>query len=175
MDRHCVFGGWNQVGSGVICPIYTSPDAGVTWAQQNGTSGNWVSVASSSDGTTLVAAYANSSIYTSTNLNFFPGAPGTTAQFQYIGNGTWQPLGPVAEMISPAQLPASVVTNTESGVTLDSLIVAGTNVIAPLTVPLSLHPAVVGSAAGLSGPESIAVAGVRLRGEFFGQPSDLFR
>ena len=47
--------------------IYTSNDAGVTWSQR-GTSQAWRSVASSADGTTLLAVVNNGFLYTSTNL-----------------------------------------------------------------------------------------------------------
>jgi len=48
--------------------LYTSANSGVTWTQQNNAnSTNWVSIASSSDGTKLVAVNKGQYIYTSTN------------------------------------------------------------------------------------------------------------
>jgi photosystem II stability/assembly factor-like uncharacterized protein len=108
-------------------PIYTSTNSGVTWTAQNSGTQYWYSVASSSDGAKLVAGVYGGPIYTS-DRSSFSGLAGTTAQFQYIGNNQWQPLGQFASQIisatniigtiSAAQLPSSVVTNTEVGVTL---------------------------------------------------------
>ena len=48
--------------------IYTSTDSGVSWTvQTNAPSAYWYSVASSSDGAKLVAAWSGGRIYTSTN------------------------------------------------------------------------------------------------------------
>jgi len=110
--------------------IYTSTNSGVTWTQQTGsTSQSWQSVASSADGTHLVAAVSGGYIYTSQPE--FVGTAGTTVQFQYQGNGVWQPMEEAASQIvgtipttqlsgtlTTAQLPAALVTNNETGVTL---------------------------------------------------------
>jgi hypothetical protein len=47
-------------------PIYTSRDSGATWTQTSAPTTNWTSVASSADGTKLVAVY-NNGIYSSTD------------------------------------------------------------------------------------------------------------
>jgi uncharacterized repeat protein (TIGR03803 family) len=55
-------------GDSILGPIYTSADMGVTWVSNNAPVINWQSVASSADGTRLVAiAELNRVIYTSTN------------------------------------------------------------------------------------------------------------
>ena len=64
------------------------------------------------------AAAQAGQIYTSDATNYFSGGPGNKAQFQYVGNGVWQPLSQVAGPISLAQLPAGVVTNGEGGVNI---------------------------------------------------------
>jgi len=46
--------------------IYTSWDSGVTWTQR-GTQQTWASVASSADGTMLVAAANHGNLYTSSD------------------------------------------------------------------------------------------------------------
>jgi len=79
-----------NVGGG----IYTSADSGATWTQQTSglpTSANWSSVASSADGTHLVAVNVGDGIYTAV-LAPFSGGQGSSAQFQYLGNGYWQPV-----------------------------------------------------------------------------------
>ena len=103
-------------------PIYTSGDSGVTWTAQNSGSQSWCTFASSADGTKLVTAIYPGPIYTSDAANGFSGGPGTKAQFQYFGNGIWQPLSQsgsqIVGTIPASALPASVVTNTQTGVTL---------------------------------------------------------
>ena len=66
--------------------IYTSADSGVTWTAP-ACPQNCFAVASSSDGSKLVAAVNGGYIYL--NGNCFRGAQGTTATFQYAGNGQW--------------------------------------------------------------------------------------
>lgn len=60
-----------------------------------------------------------------------------------------------------ARLPASLVTNGETGVsiTVTSLSVTTTNQIAPLTVPPRIPNAVVGQVTGLNAPYSVAMGG----------------
>ena len=79
------------VGNG---QIYTSADSGVTWtAQPDAPSTVWVCVASSSDGLHLVAATGDGRIYTSDTLvSVVAGSQGSAEQFQYVGNGVWQPI-----------------------------------------------------------------------------------
>ncbi len=70
--------------------IYITTDSGTNWTARE-SARDWRGVASSSDGKKLVAVGGNSQIYTSTQL--FPiGGSGTTASFQFLGNGVWQPL-----------------------------------------------------------------------------------
>jgi hypothetical protein len=47
--------------------IYTSADAGATWAATSAPATNWYSIASSADGTVLAAVVSAGPIYTSTN------------------------------------------------------------------------------------------------------------
>jgi formylglycine-generating enzyme required for sulfatase activity/photosystem II stability/assembly factor-like uncharacterized protein len=102
--------------------IYTSANSGVTWTEQTvaPTSANWISVTTSSDGTHLTAIVQYGGIYTSTTT--VSGAAGTSDQFQYLGNGLWQPLPPTAGYLSnngsTVQSLSNLVINGESGVTL---------------------------------------------------------
>jgi hypothetical protein len=76
--------------------IYTSANSGVTWTAQAGAPTTlWESVASSSDGTHLVAVQegGGGQIYTGvTTSGVVNGSPGSSEQFQYDGNGVWQPV-----------------------------------------------------------------------------------
>jgi hypothetical protein len=75
--------------------LYVSSDSGVTWtARDDGR--NWVSIATSSDGTKLIAADYNGRLYTSTLGQTTPGINGSLSggQFdvvslQYLGNNTF--------------------------------------------------------------------------------------
>ena len=82
-----------------------------------------LSVAESADGTHLVAVDVRGDIYTSQPE--FIGTAGSTVQFQYQGNGVWQPVGESASQmvgtLTTAQLPSGVVTNNETGVTLNGM------------------------------------------------------
>lgn len=100
-------------------PIYFSTNAGLTWTAANApTNDLWLSVASSAGGTHLVAVSAFGGVYTSTGLPLpFPGAAGNAVQFQYLGNGLWQPVGQSAGQLVGA-LSTAVVTNLQTGVTL---------------------------------------------------------
>jgi photosystem II stability/assembly factor-like uncharacterized protein len=76
--------------------IYASANSGANWTEQtNGlpASVNWGSVASSSDGTHLVAVVQGGGIYTAVPLPaLVNGSAGSSEQFQYLGNGVWQPV-----------------------------------------------------------------------------------
>lgn len=75
-----------------IGAIFTSLDSGLTWSNNNFApkGGNWESSAWSTNGNFLVAANSlTEQILTS--VPAYLGAPGTTTQFQYVGNGLWQP------------------------------------------------------------------------------------
>jgi hypothetical protein len=104
--------------------IYSSTDSGITWLSDNTPATNWHSLASSVDGTHLVAVVYGGKIWTAVAEvgAQFAGAAGTSAQFQYLGNGAWQPAGVPASQVTgtlpAADLPANVVTNGENGVTL---------------------------------------------------------
>jgi photosystem II stability/assembly factor-like uncharacterized protein len=74
--------------------IYTSTDSGATWTARD-SSRSWYSVASSADGTKLVAVEQGGQIYTST-LGSTVGINGAligdqyeAVELQYIGNGTY--------------------------------------------------------------------------------------
>ena len=75
--------------------LFTSTDSGVTWTAQ-AAGYYWQAVASSADGTKLLAAVNGGQLYTSGwELG---GGQGQAVTLQYRGNGQWQ----------PAQLPAGV-------------------------------------------------------------------
>ena len=72
--------------------IYTSTDSGATWTPSE-SSGLWQAVASSADGSKLVAAISPGAIYTtrfgSTSVGTAGGLTGgqrTAVELQYIGN-----------------------------------------------------------------------------------------
>jgi microcystin-dependent protein len=96
--------------------IYNSTNSGATWTPMPAPFKYWRSVASSADGIRLVAG-AQDGIYTS-HHSFLTasGGAGTTATVQYLGNGQWG-----AVSLDPSSLPANVVTNTETGVTLSGI------------------------------------------------------
>jgi hypothetical protein len=114
--------------------IYTSMDSGVTWtAQASGQ--DWYSVASSVDGNKLVAAAgADGKIYTCAGTVTASGPQGASEQFQYVGNGVWQPVAS-ASKISLAQLPANVIIN---GTSVPSAIALGANTIASGTASTAM-------------------------------------
>jgi len=56
--------------------------------------------------------------------------------------------------IGLAQLPAAVITNNSTNLTI-----AGTNMIAPLTVLPTVPASAIGSISTSNGPQSVAVAG----------------
>ncbi len=67
----------------------------MTWTAQTvlPAQGYWFSVASSSGGTHLVAVAYGGSIYTAAAVTATAqGGQGSSEQFQYLGNGVWQPL-----------------------------------------------------------------------------------
>jgi hypothetical protein len=105
--------------------LYISADSGVTWTELTAapTNATWASVASSSDGSHLVAAVASGGIFTTPNL-IASGVAGTSAIWQYLGNGQWgavrQGLNAtnLSGTIPLANLPKTVVTNNGTGVTL---------------------------------------------------------
>jgi hypothetical protein len=79
-------------------------------------------VASSADGSKLVAVVNGGSIWTSQPL--YPGSAGVTAQFRYLGNGVWQPVeqpaSQVAGTLSPAQIPNLDASKITSGTLSDA-------------------------------------------------------
>jgi len=100
--------------------IWGSTDSGNTWTEQMGAQTNnfWMAVASSADGNYLVAGRNGSmgGIYLSSGGQSLPfaGVAGQQVQFQYVGNGVWQPSSTPAPVtaISSSQLPAPVLTNS---------------------------------------------------------------
>jgi hypothetical protein len=81
----------NDVVSGVI---YTSTDGGGTWTAASAPSEQWQFVASSADGTHLVVVINGGGIYTLAPQTAIitSGSQGSSEQFQYVGNGVWQPV-----------------------------------------------------------------------------------
>ena len=78
--------------------IYTSTDSGGTWSPRD-TSRAWYAVASSADGSKLVAVVYGGQIYTSGLATTTPGVSGyllggqnTAIELQYIGNNQFLPL-----------------------------------------------------------------------------------
>jgi hypothetical protein len=179
--------------------IYVSTDSGATWiAQTNAPAIGWYSAASSADGSKLVAVADGGQIYTYSGATVtsptntivtslpYSGIAGATVQFQYVGDGMWQPVSEPASQItgtlSAQQLPTAVVTNNETGVTLggtfsgngagltnlnaatpgtineSSITIGATNVIAPLTVTPTMPTNAIGTAV-VPNPSSVAVAG----------------
>ena len=103
--------------------VSVSTNWGAAWVSQtNGI--NWQSVAASSDASKLVAVSFGGPIYTagpSTPI-YFNGTPGAYTEFQYLGNGAWQalgnPAGQIVGNIPAASLPAGLITNGATGVSL---------------------------------------------------------
>ena len=88
--------------------VYTSADSGTTWTAQT-TAGirNWHRVASSADGTKLVACVLNGRPYTFSEylVQTTPGTSGSVTggaldalEIQYIGDDTWRPLSYVGDL-----------------------------------------------------------------------------
>ena len=100
--------------------LYTSTDSGATWTLQTAvpTNASWQAVASSSDGRRLTAAVNGGGIYVSSG--FTSGAAGTSASFQYLGNGQWGAIS-----LAPSSLPTNVVFNAATGVTLSGAFSGG--------------------------------------------------
>jgi hypothetical protein len=93
-------------GSYTFC---TSTDSGVTWTVRQTNQNRCLAVASSTNGSRLVAAVENGQIYTSEAASSLPGVQGTTVALQYIGNGQWQPM-------KESQITAGTLTTGELGV-----------------------------------------------------------
>ena len=78
--------------------IYTSADAGVTWTSHD-SARFWTAVASSADGSTVVAGGINEQLHTSlvdrTTVGaggFLAGAQYDAVALQYLGGGLFMPL-----------------------------------------------------------------------------------
>jgi len=78
------------VATAVGYQICTSADSGITWVPRDNTR-NWYSVASSSDGTKLVAGVYGGQIYTSNFQKVLQtiGGARSIAEFVFAGNGEW--------------------------------------------------------------------------------------
>jgi hypothetical protein len=93
--------------------------AGVTWTARE-SSRYWESVASSADGSRLVAVvYYGGQIYTSVGASLFAGASGTASGFQYLGNNVWQAIveasaGSVAATNLTGTLTAAQIPNLDA-------------------------------------------------------------
>ena len=139
--------------------ISTSTNSGVTWTAQNSGVLPWTSVASSADGNKLVAT-ADSAIYTSDPVQYpYVGAANSTEQFQYLGNGVWQPLS-----ITAGALPTAAVTNTEKGVTLSGTFTGNGNGLTNLNASQLTSGTVPGAAlAGTYGQRALTLRCQRLQ------------
>jgi len=172
--------------------IWMSADSGVTWNEStsSGPTGlDWESVASSASGSNLVAVVDGGGIWTASggftkgafNEGIFNGQAGSSQEFQYLGNGVWQPLTPspgdngqgltnldASELTSGtvplAQLPASVVVNYEAGVTLSGTFsgnVSGLNlpsdIITNTETGVTLSGTLSGNGSGLNSISSSAL------------------
>ena len=97
--------------------LHVSTDSGVTWTARE-SSRSWTQgMASSADGSKLVALEGGGKIYTSTA--FSSGIQGTTAAFQYLGNGVWQPLNEAllgSGSVGSAQLTSNAVQSANIAV-----------------------------------------------------------
>jgi hypothetical protein len=163
----CSTDGTKLIAAPETGPIYTSTDAGTTWLTSNSPSAAnfWGAVACSADGTRLVAAEFGGRIWTFGPA--YAGTPGATTQFQYLGNGVWQPVGQSASQLvgtlSLSQLPASVVTNGASGVTISGTFSGNGSGLTNLNGAASLPPNIVTN----------TETGVTLSGTFNGNGSGL--
>ncbi len=81
---------YNFNNNGIGGPIYTSNDSGLTWIPTSAPFLNWQSVASSADGTKLVAAVKGGQIYASTNS-------GVTWQAANVPSTNWQSIASSAD------------------------------------------------------------------------------
>ena len=93
--------------------IYTSTDSGVTWTAR-GTTQNWVSIASSSDGSKLVAVTSGGQIYTSTDSGVTWTARATNRSWQAVASSS--DGSKLVAVVSSGQIytsiPVSEVTTT---------------------------------------------------------------
>jgi len=107
--------------------IYTSKDAGTTWATNSLTAFGGYSVASSTDGNKLVVALGDDRIYTSTNS-------GTTWRTNITLTGSWITVASSADgsKLVAAAFGGKIYTSTNSGTTwkTNSVPVANWNAIA---------------------------------------------
>jgi photosystem II stability/assembly factor-like uncharacterized protein len=89
--------------------VYTSTNSGATWTQTGApTTLYWHSIASSADGTKLVAAAYGAGIYTAQGTiqtattpgiaGYFAGGQNSAIELQYIGNGQFLPLSYVGTL-----------------------------------------------------------------------------
>jgi hypothetical protein len=111
-------------------PIYTSADSGVTWTPTAAPMTNWQSVASSADGTRLVAAVNGGPIYTSTNS-------GMTWGPAYVPSTNWQCVAMSADgntMMATVQWGGVWVAQSTPSPQLN-LTPSPTNIVLAWTVP----------------------------------------
>ena len=84
------------------------PASAQTWTQTSAPGTNWIAIASSADGTKLVAAVYGAGIYTAQGTIQTATTPGTAGylaggqnsaiELQYIGNGLFLPLSYVGTL-----------------------------------------------------------------------------
>ena len=107
------------VGDGASGGIYISTNSGLTWTQTSAPNLNWWSVASSTDGTKLVAAAGNDldgngGIYTSTNSGFTwtqTSAPGSQSVY-YVASSS-----DGSKLVEADYFGGVICTSTNSGLT----------------------------------------------------------
>ena len=87
------FGTYGPIPGG----IYTSTNSGSTWSPASAPSGQWVSVASSADGTHLVAASQPNVQYYTRGLVYFSTDSGVTWRSNNAVDGTWTSVASSAD------------------------------------------------------------------------------
>lgn len=93
--------------------IYTSADSGVTWTLRSSDAGTWFAVASSANGSNLVAAIYGGRIYTSTNAGV------NWTQRTGAPNGNWTALASSADgsRLAAANFGGKIYTSEDFGAT----------------------------------------------------------
>ena len=87
------FGTYGSIPGG----IYISTNSGSTWSPASAPSGQWVSVASSADGTHLVATSQPNGEYYTRGLIYFSTDSGLTWRSNNVADGTWTSVASSAE------------------------------------------------------------------------------
>jgi hypothetical protein len=101
-------------------PIYTSPDSGTTWRPTTAPSNQWSSVASSADGSTLVAAAAYNNSNTEYGLIFLSTNSGASWRATSAPTNYWYSVACSADGTRLAAAATGIFTSTNSGETWTS-------------------------------------------------------